>query len=364
MDLLLIYRLYSEQIVLAVNQQGPFAVRIVLYKAMRGVKAEIIELINSFMEVCRDVEGGPQSTLSTFLPPLMTEVLNDYRMAPPVARDAKVLSVFSTAISVLREQISSEIPHIMEAIFEPTLEMITTNMSDNPEHRSGFFRFLREANEHCFYGLFSIAPHHQKLVVDSIVWAFKHTERNISEMGLEILLELLKNIAPNPQIAQSFYQTFLVSLIQDVLGIMTDRLHKSGFKLQAAVLKHLFHLVQTAQVKVPLFDPSAMSGIEDNAHLLKEHVCGQVMEAFPNLSKIQAMNFVTGLFRVSVDLNPFKQLLRDFLVEIKEFGEDNADLFLEETEANLELSRQEQWQYRASVPGLLKPEELAEADLS
>lgn len=359
MDLLLIYRLYSEQIVMAVAQQGPFAVRVVQFKAMRGVKAEIIELMNSFMEVCRDAEGGPQQTLSTFLPPLMTEVLNDYRTAPPAARDAKVLSVFSTAISVLREQISSEIPRIMDAIFEPTLEMITTNMSDNPEHRSGFFRFLREANEHCFYGLFSIAPNHQKLVVDSIVWAFKHTERNISETGLEILLELLKNIEPNPQIAQSFYQTFLVSLIQDVLGIMTDRLHKSGFKLQAAVLKHLFYLVQTGQVKVPLFDPSSMAGIEDNAHLLKEHVCSQIMDAFPNLSRTQAITFLGSLFQASIDLNPFKQVLRDFLVEIKEFAsEDNSDLFIEETEANLELSRQEQWQYRASVPGLLKPEEI------
>ena len=48
---------------------------------------------------------------------------------------------------------------------------------------------------------------------------------------------------------------------------------------------------------------------------------------------------------------------------MKEFAsEDNAELFAEEREANLELSRQEQWQYRASVPGLLKPSELADGD--
>lgn len=32
-----------------------------------------------------------------------------------------------------------------------------------------------------------------KLVMDSIIWAFRHTERNISETGLNLLLEMLKN---------------------------------------------------------------------------------------------------------------------------------------------------------------------------
>jgi hypothetical protein len=38
-------------------------------------------------------------------------------------------------------------------------------------------------------------------------------------------------------------------------------------------------------------------------------------------------------------------------------------LFIEETEANLALSRQEQWDYMASVQGLLKPAEIDENDL-
>ena len=32
-----------------------------------------------------------------------------------------------------------------------------------------------------------------KLVIDSINWAFRHTERNIAETGLSLLLEILKN---------------------------------------------------------------------------------------------------------------------------------------------------------------------------
>lgn len=29
--------------------------------------------------------------------------------------------------------------------------------------------------------------------MDSIIWAFRHTERNIAETGLNLLLEMLKN---------------------------------------------------------------------------------------------------------------------------------------------------------------------------
>lgn len=128
LDILNVYRLYSEQINTACATQGAIATRLVLYKTMRVVKSEILELMTTFIEVSRDITGGPQSCMQTFLPPLMTDVLKDYRSSPPAARDAKVLSLFSTAVTVLRENVSSEIPRIMEAIFEPTLEMITSNM--------------------------------------------------------------------------------------------------------------------------------------------------------------------------------------------------------------------------------------------
>jgi exportin-1 len=147
----------------------------------------------------------------------------------------------------------------------------------------------------------------------------------------------------------------MLPLIQDVFGVLTDRLHKSGFKLQASILKHLFHLTQLGQVTASLHSLSGM----DNAQFLREHVGGLLLKAFPNLTKAQVAAFVNGLFDVSLDLTAFKQHLRDFLITIKEFeSEDNSELYTEETEAQQEMSRQEQWQYRASVPGLLKPAEL------
>ena len=358
MDVIKVYQLFTQQIKAACAAQGPIAVRLVLYKAMRNAKSDILEMFISFFGVCKDIEGGPESIMPVMLPPLLNEILSDYNTSPPAARDAKILTLLSVIIAVFKEYIAPEIPRILDAIFQATLEMITTNMLDHPEHRIAFFQFLRSANEHCFFGLFNIPSAQQKLIIDSIVWAFKHTERNISETGLEILEELLHNIAPHSQIAQPFYQTFLLPLIQDIMVVMTDRLHKSGFKLQASILMHIFHQVQSGQVLAPLSD-----GVTDNVQFLKEHVAGLLISAFPNLTQAQVIAFVVGLFDVTKDLTAFKQHLRDFLIAVKEFSsEDNSELFAEEAAAQQELDRKEAYLYRATVPGLLKPDELEERE--
>jgi exportin-1 len=352
-DMLNVYRYCGEHIVTAVASQGQIAVRHTHVKLLRDVKGDILNVFTAAVEVCAEnrEQGatGHEIFLANFMPGILEDVLRDYQLAPPAARDAKVLSFFAAATSTLKDSMSPYIPVIMEAVFEKTLEIITKNMEDHPEHRTAFFTFLRVANAYCFYGLFSIPAPHQKLVVESIIWAVKHTERNISETGLEILMELLQNVSNNPSVAQSFYASFLVSLIQDILGVLTDRLHKSGFKLQASVLKHLAQVAQTGQVTAPLH---AIPGV-DNATFLREHINNLLNEAFPNLGRPQVSSFVRGLFDVSMDLLTFKQHLRDFLIAVKEFaGEDNSELFTEETELErAELLRAQQ-AYMASVPGL------------
>ena len=84
------------------------------------------------------------------------------------------------------------------------------------------------------------------------------------------------------------------------MGILTDRLHKSGFAHQANVLKLLFHIVETGQVTAPLYDTAARPGI-DNSAFLKDHVSALIISAFPNLTKTQVIAFVVGLFDVNLN---------------------------------------------------------------
>ncbi len=374
-DILSVYRLYGEKVKEAVDANGPVAVRWTDYKAMRHLKTDVLELFTAAIEC--SMEGGTNSIelfKATFFPGMTQDILTDFKLSPPQARDSKVLSLFAQALTTFKDTMSTELPLILETVFEKTLEMITQNMLDYPELRIAFFTFLRHANIHCFYALFSIPPHYQKLLIDSIVWAFKHTERNISETGLEILNELLQNVnnaagggpigngstSEGNKFAQSFYSSFFLPLMQDVFGVLTDRLHKSGFVLQSNILMQLFHSVQNGRIQIPLH---SLGGQIDNVSFLKDHLSGLLLQTFPNLTKTQVINFVRGLFDLNMDINAFKQHLRDFLIAVKEFAtEDNSELFLEEEQAKMDAKRKEEYAYMASVPGLIKPSERDEDD--
>lgn len=54
-----------------------------------------------------------------------------------------------------------------------------------PEHRTHFFYLLQAATSQCFAAFLSIAPAQFKLILDSIIWAFKHTMRNVADTGLK-----------------------------------------------------------------------------------------------------------------------------------------------------------------------------------
>ena len=62
------------------------------------------------------------------------------------------------------------------------------------------------------------------------------------------------------------------------------------------------------------------------------------------------------------DINKFKLSLRDFLVQLKEFAGDNAELYLEEKEAEAQRKAQEEREAAMKIPGMLKPSQLQDQD--
>lgn len=77
----------------------------------------------------------------------------------------------------------------------------------------------------------------------------------------------------------------------------------------------------------------------------------------------ELQTFVAALSEYYNDLNRFKLALRDFLIQLKEFlGDDNAELYLEEKEAEnarkADLARQQAMR----IPGMLKPDQLEDKD--
>ncbi|KAF5749342.1 protein EXPORTIN 1A [Tripterygium wilfordii] len=351
LDMLNVYRMYSELVSSNIAGGGPFASRSSFVKLLRSVKRETLKLIETFLD---KAEEQPQIG-KQFVPPMMDHVLGDYARNVPDARESEVLSLFATIINKYKGTMTDDVSRIFEAIFQCTLEMITKNFEDYPEHRLKFFSLLRAIATHCFAALILLSSQQLKLVMDSIIWAFRHTERNIAETGLNLLLEMLKNFQAST-FCNQFYRTYFVTIEQEIFAVLTDTFHKPGFKLHVAVLHHLFCLAESGALTEPLWDPATEPlAYPNNAMFVREYTIKLLGTSFPNMTSTEVAHFVNGLFDSRDDLATFKNHIRDFLVQSKEFSaQDNKDLYAEEAAAQRERERERM----LSIPGLIAPNEI------
>jgi exportin-1 len=186
--------------------------------------------------------------------------------------------------------------------------------------------------------------------------------RNVADTGLQILYQLLQNISANEAAAQAFYQTYFTDILQHIFSVVTDTSHTAGLGMHATILAYLFTIVEIGKVTVPL-NPAAPMPFEPshNVVYVQEYVANLLKTAFPHLTDNQIKITVQGMFNLDQDVAAFKEHLRDFLVQIREFtGEDDSDLYLEEREAALRAAEAEKRRIQMTVPGILNPHELPE----
>ncbi|KAG0377330.1 MAG: CRM1 C terminal-domain-containing protein [Linnemannia gamsii] len=366
LDLLGVYKAVSQLISESVVKQGPVALRTPRVRQMRTVKKEVLRLIETYVNKADDLTEVTQKVI----PGVLEAVLGDYQRNVEPARDAEVLSVMSTIVTKLGSLLNDRIPIILESVFDVTLNMINKDFSEYPDHRVGFFKLVRAISQSCFPALMKLPPAQLKLIMDSVVWAFKHTMRDIADTGLTICLDMINNFtASDPAIAQMFYQSYFLNLLNDVFYVLTDNNHKSGFKLQSQVLARMFFLVETGAVQAPLFTPAQAQEMNDpnlnNASFLRNYMVNLLQNAFPHVQPAQVRSFTLALFETNRDANKFKLHLRDFLIQLTEFGAtetEQNELYLDEREAEVEAKRKSEREAALRIPGLVKPSDLPTMD--
>lgn len=214
-----------------------------------------------------------------------------------------------------------QVPTIMENVFECTLDMINKDFSEFPEHRVEFFNLLRAINLHCFPGkifenmrcrlgadkqtaLLKLDNNQFKFVIDSCSWAFKHDNRDVEAAGLNMCLELINNIADKTDVAtaNAFFQRFFVTILQDVLFVVTDSDHKAGFKTQSMLVMKLFYFIHPAdgtqpKIQGPIYMPDQAQAGTSNKEFLGNSVSTLLRNAFPNLQPyVSSLVFVPERF--------------------------------------------------------------------
>lgn len=332
LDILGLYKTASSIISDRVTKQGVIiATKTTQMRGLRMVRKDILRLIESYVSKIQDSSTG--TLIETFVPALFEAILGDYRASVEEAREPEVLHVATTCFSKFGSQLSSSVTAVLDSVFESTLAMINRGFTEYPEHRQYLFRLISAINEKCFPALIQLNARYFRLIMDSIVWAFKHSMRDIADIGLSTCLALIKGVASQQNLAvtSAFFQTWYFSLLQDIFYVMTDSSQKSGFKFHAEILSFLLLLVSRGLLAFSL-QPQQSPDPSNNGRVVAEFVTNLLRSGFPHLQSEQIDTFVRGLFDLNGDLHQFKEHLRDFLIQCKEYAKNDPDLFREELE--------------------------------
>ncbi|KAL7068711.1 importin-beta N-terminal domain-containing protein [Cryptosporidium serpentis] len=400
-----IYNIYSSYILKEIQLKGISIIAYTNVKQLRNSKKEIIKLVNSYITCislkknkdikhcetidinhCKDLNMVKYSNITGtevchyVIRPLIIPILEEYMNCGIYsdAREAQVLNLAANVVMRLSEIIESNIDlfnSIIFYIFECTLSMIKDNFHTYPDHREYFYQFLANCNEFCFVQLLSLPTNILTLYIESIIWAIRHEQPNMAEKGLTILNKLIGNLIQSShngeeKVFNDFCHGFYRSLNREVLSVLTDTLHTSGFHYQTLILHQL--------VKIVEFSLISNNGNSNNCATcggtcllskvaIMEYMVDLLLKSFITVQKEQVEAFVLELFN-SVHSNTiaeFQTLVRDFLIQLKEFSSIDCKAIYQ-MEKNMaiqramEIEKSKKWM----VPGLSKTFKTQEVSLS
>ncbi|KAI0230219.1 Karyopherin transporter [Massospora cicadina] len=354
-DLLVLFEACSKSINQCIVAQGPVAVRTPKVRNLRVVRKETLRLLEAYIAKAVDL----QAIASDFLPPLMDHFLLCYKNSVAFAREAEILDLFAIIADRLGALFNPKVGVLLDSVLSCTIESIKGDFTEFPDIRSSFYNLLHKLIQNCFEGVVLAGIEMFDCFMITVVFGFKHTMRDISESALQISYDLFNQVAHcDPQMRDSFFQAFLLNQLQEVLTILFDADHKNGFNSQCKVAASIIALVEQNVVTVKLNSPHSHASVTSNSQILYEFLGNLIAPAYSHLAPNTVASFVKGMQAYCTDLPRFKVHVRDFLISLKEFGNDNSDLYLADRELELAAKMQAEKQQALLVPGLIKPADL------
>ncbi|KAF8820607.1 putative exportin 1, partial [Cardiosporidium cionae] len=365
-DLLQVYQLYSSRIMSEVQRSGVIVIKHSEVKVLHIVKRETLHLVETYIDqAAQEGNQWKEEIVNKILSPLLMTLLEDYRDNVPTTRDHEVLSLLSVLMSRLDTHMTRALPNVFSYIFDCTVAMIKEDFRSYPDHREKFYELLKSCNKYCFDGLFALSPEYLQGYVECLVWALKHESPSVAEQGLQVTYEFVEKLMRDKkevrfclyetkigewrdigEILGDFCDRFYYSLMQEILMVLTDRLHRAGFKYQTLILRLLLQLIEMRIVD------KAETGLQKS--IVMKNLITILVQSFETVNARQVEAFVLDLFNYCSgdNISKFQTHIRDFLISLKEFAGNNNELFeLERNEALLRAQEKEK-QRRSMIPGM------------
>lgn len=271
-------------------------------KLMSTLKAEILQLFETLVTK-GSCKGEHEQIASQLVPAFLDAVLTDYSNCSDVFREASCLNVCSALIERLDDKMAEFIPKMFGTLFQITLDMIKDSMENHPDHRLAFFKFLHSVVRHNFAVFERMNSAQMQLVINCIMWAHEHIDHAICELGIRTLGQFLRHIRGLTARTQSgalmtmFYRNFLLLILEKLLHVMTDTLHKASFAPMSRALKGICHDINTQQLLGPLW--SAEQPAQSNQEFVAMKLSAFIQNKFQHLTAEVTHQFVLGLFELA-----------------------------------------------------------------
>lgn len=124
-----------------------------------------------------------------------------------------------------------------------------------------------------------------------------------SDLGLELLEDVLTNVNKNSQVSNAFYARYHMKIVTDILDVMTDGFHRSGIDAQTKIFFILVHV--TTQNFVIDSIASDKPPQQSNSEYLYNFLVSRLTQAFPNVNKSLTAEKVSNWFKLT-DEKAFK----------------------------------------------------------
>jgi exportin-1 len=255
-----LFEVYSGLVGEALARDGQQALNFSSVKKYRGVRKDVLLLVQSLVEAHRDDQGAFGEYNG-----MVMQFVTQFVEGAVEVREAEVLDLVSTVLATLKGPAVAALLVVLPSIIQAVLPMITNDFTSYPEVRLSFFSLLKAISSNCLEVLVSLESGVFQTVVNCLLWAVRHEIMSIHEVGIEAINAFLTSVNARPDHCQQFYAVFFTQILNEVLFVATDKMHQNGFAQQAVTLHMLIDVA-------PRLEFSLFGGAEDNRTQLFRHV--------------------------------------------------------------------------------------------
>ena len=317
-DMRQLYQYYTNLITIDV-QNNPHALNNFSTRKMRQSRKDIILFMSQFVSTNKDL-----TNFTNVYAEHLIEIAQLYQNEAENQREPEVIDLCAKVVSKIDKSIGNHlIARVLEYLLNSTLPMITIDFQSYPDHRINFFAFIKAIVDRFFDSLFNIPADQFKTIIDCVIWAFKHEQVTTSEIGLDSLLSIIKNVNDcDIAIINQFYQFYYIRILHDLLFVMTDGMHKATFGIQIQILQILIGILPDMSANL---DSSGKE--ENNQQFVYDFILNLLGNGFPNLSAGHHAKFQQQIFTVAKsDKKSFKTCVRDYMISLSLYTQSELDI--------------------------------------